>query len=707
MKNQRLALVAAMVSISIIACTCEVPIPKPTPTPTRVPPTPAPHAMLVDDAVDFGTGKVRRIGKGWPQDVIWSPDGTHIVAATTSGIYLYEGNHLTPIRHLFSPVWQRSVAISPDNRLVVSGDHEGKTKLTEVWDTTTGAWIRTLADPQDPFTYAILDATFSRDGRYVTLLGSQVIWRWDVVNGTLLNRWHSPQGSLTHFAMSPDGAYAAAVGEGKGALWSLEKDSPLATLEGLDDYAKPVFNATGSEVLFAGREGEIKVIETRTGNVLNTLRVTGVDGYTTQTIAMSKDGKRVVAGIFWFDKTGRWTAVHRIALWDLDSTKLLHLFTGVDDEVNHLAFTADGRHIISGSTLDQSVELWGIDSQKLERTIDDYAYGFDLNSEGTALLTWGYGALKLWDGVGGKLVRATQRLEGEMRSATYSPDGTLIAFGVGNDVMIRDAHNGEWVSILRGHVESVDRVIFSPDGTKVASASLDQTIRVWNVRSGSLVRTISNSLPQFIGPGGYNYGRSVAPGIAFSPDGTQIASGTFDKVVRLWDVNTGRLVRTFGGHGDDVTTVAINLKGTRLASGSKEQTIKIWDMVTGDLLFTLEGHTAAVTSVAFNPDGTQLVSGSADNTIVIWNAKTGTLMNKLNGHTSVVNSVVYNHAGTRIASASADGSACVWDASSGKLLATDHSHTAGVESVAFSPDDTEVAGSSSQDGTIDLWRYEP
>jgi len=114
--------------------------------------------------------------------------------------------------------------------------------------------------------------------------------------------------------------------------------------------------------------------------------------------------------------------------------------------------------------------------------------------------------------------------------------------------------------------------------------------------------------------------------IAFSPDGTQVVSGSWDRTVRSWDAATGDLLQTLKGHSDRVMSVAFSPDGTQVVSGSGDITVRLWDAATGDLLQTLNGHSDNVTSVAFSPDGTQVVSGSKDRIIRLWDAATGDLL---------------------------------------------------------------------------------
>ena len=228
------------------------------------------------------------------------------------------------------------------------------------------------------------------------------------------------------------------------------------------------------------------------------------------------------------------------------------------------------------------------------------------------------------------------------------------------------------VTVLKGHTEAISSIAFSPDGQTLASGSLDDTIRLWDVNTGKHLRTLAEHWDN-------------VTSVAFSPDGQTLASGSEDRTIKLWDANTGNLRRTFKGHTHAVSSIAFSPDEQTLVSGSHDRTIKLWGTYSGRVRHTFQGHEDIILSVAFSPSGRTLASGSEDQTVRLWHTQSGALLSTFIGHASRVNSVAFSFEGKVLASGSLDGTVRVWDARIAGPLHTFKGEAKEIRSVVFRP----------------------
>ena len=201
---------------------------------------------------------------------------------------------------------------------------------------------------------------------------------------------------------------------------------------------------------------------------------------------------------------------------------------------------------------------------------------------------------------------------------------------------------------------------------------------------------------------------SIISTVAFSPSGKYVVSGSTDSTVRIWDSETGQIMRgPLEGHTGSIRSVAFSPDERHIVSCSADQTIRIWDFETGSIVSgPLEGHTNHVRSVAFSPDGMHIVSGSDDRTVRIWDANTGRMVSgPFKGHSDKIRTVVFSPNGRCVASGSADRTVRIWDAQTGMIVSGPfEGHTKSVSSIAFSPDGKFVV--SGANDTIRIWDVE-
>jgi WD40 repeat protein/serine/threonine protein kinase len=336
-----------------------------------------------------------------------------------------------------------------------------------------------------------------------------------------------------------------------------------------------------------------------------------------------------------------------------------------------------------------------------------------LSPNGRRLATANWtGTVRMWDALTGREILCITRYTRLLTTVCFSPDGQRLAAGSGGgdkkgqrlpgEVKVWDTATGHELLTLKGHTDRVTSVCFSPDGQRLASASLDGGLKLWDAATGHEVLSLKGHTCDI-------------HRVCFSPDGKRLASGSGERdqqgnplpgEVRMWDTATGQVVFTLKGHTRGVTSVCFSPDGLRLASASEDQTLIVWNAATGQEVRRVKGHTRGVTSVCFSPDGRRLASASLDNMVKVWDTATGKELLTFKGHIGGVLSVCFSPDGGRLISASNDNTVKVWDAVLGQGVLTLQAHPGGVPSVCFSPDGKRLASASGQlgkAGEVKVW----
>ena len=242
-----------------------------------------------------------------------------------------------------------------------------------------------------------------------------------------------------------------------------------------------------------------------------------------------------------------------------------------------------------------------------------------------------------------------------------------------------------------GHTLCLDSVAITPNGKYALSGSSDKTLKLWDLKTGKEIRTFK----------GHIYDGYILS-IAITANGKYALSGLFTGAIKLWNLETGKTIRTFKGHAYATHSVAITPDGKYALSGGWDNTLKLWDLKTGEELRTFVGHTKYVNSVAITPDGKYALSGSDDEILMLWNLKTGKVIRTFKGHTGEVNFVAITPNGKYALSGSDDFTLKLWNLKTGEEIRTFEGHTDIVNSVAITPDGKYVL-SGSRDDTLKLW----
>jgi eukaryotic-like serine/threonine-protein kinase len=363
--------------------------------------------------------------------------------------------------------------------------------------------------------------------------------------------------------------------------------------------------------------------------------------------------------------------------------------------VNSVAFRPDGEQIAAAST-DGTVQVLDAATGKVVQTLRGHrklVFCVAFSPDGRHLASASEDrTIRLCDLATGQEVFCRDGQTGESAGLTYSvafsSDGRHLVAGsevAGSEVglaIVWDVADGSEVCRLPGHEKAAECVAFSPDGRLVATGSWAGVLRIWDARTGQLLRAIPA------------HGQDRISAVAFHPDGRWLATASFDRTVKVWDATTGEPLKTLTGHTGLISGLAFSRDGRRLASiGGEDKTIKIWDPLTGREILNLRGHTDMCTCVAFSRDGQRLVSASSDRTIRVWDASPltgneGLGCLNMDLHEEVW-SVAFGPDGGSLAAGSWS-TVRLLDAQTGALLRT-YAHHVDVERVAFSPDGRQLA----------------
>jgi WD40 repeat protein/transcriptional regulator with XRE-family HTH domain len=537
-----------------------------------------------------------------------------------------------------------SVALSPDGHMLASGSQSG--------------------DPPDH--------TFSR------------IQLWDITDPTRpqrLDRFLAISTPVNSVAFSPDGrTLASGNSDGTVQLWDIADPAfprplgqPLAS--GTTPVQSVAFSSDGHTLASGSLDGTVRLwdlADPAHPQPLGPIQTGGI----VHSVAFSPDGHTLASGSL--DGT--------IRLWNVidpaQPSPLGQALTGGPGAVDSVAFSPDGHTLASGNS-DGSIRLWSIPRTVLAGStgaVDSVAFSPDGHTLASASTD---GTIRLWDladpthpqPLGQPLTSSTAPVD----SVAFSPDGRTLASG-STDGMIRlwsvadPMHPSPLGGPLTGGeavagvtTGAVDSVAFSPRGHTLASGSLDDGVRLWDVADPAHPRLVGPTLDG----GGDNALAVGVSSVAFSPDGHTLAIGDLDSTVELFDVADPEHSSPLGLvlTGTSVYSLAFSLDGRTLASGGLDGTVRLWDVTAPTPLRPLgqplTGGSAQVSSVAFSPDGHTLASGSLDGTIRLWDIADPThprpLGQPLAGSTVTVDSVAFSADGHTLAIGNSDGTIRLWN----------------------------------------------
>jgi len=287
----------------------------------------------------------------------------------------------------------------------------------------------------------------------------------------------------------------------------------------------------------------------------------------------------------------------------------VHAYEGHTDDVQSVAFSADGQLAFSGSA-DKTLRLWKLENGECVRIFQGHTemvWSVALSADSRYALSGSADkSMRLWDVGSGECLRMFEGHAEEVTSVSFSADGRVALSGCADDIVrLWNTASGKCLRTFEGHSEMVLSVSLSACGRHAISGSYDHSVRLWDTASDQCLRILKGHTAQVMS-------------VALSADGHHALSGGQDNTVRLWDTGSGKCVRRFDGHAGAVMSVALSSDNRYAISGSVDETVRLWDVASGRCLRTFEEHTQMVWSVAFSTDGLFALSGSGDNTMRWW-----------------------------------------------------------------------------------------
>jgi WD40 repeat protein len=597
---------------------------------------------------------------------------------------------------------------------------------------------------QDDLGYTVFDT--SADGRRLAWLADQGVVRiWDIQQDSLVGQIVAPdEGCCGQVLLAPDGGSLVTMTGQTATLWDLATGGEVYSRA---DVQAVHFSPDGTRLAFeSGIALRVSIWDRRTGRDVRQLTgfetaapVYGVkfspDWRTMYWAARASmqfsDVESGALGAFvpysWGEFSPRgdriavvedgwiYQTVGQVIVLDLDSGETVAVLDHhADAIVRSVAYSPDGRLLATG--LGDTIKIWdalsGVELATLppsEGSVGSLAFSAD----GRMLLSTTDGSLaEFWVVPGGAAAEAetinpttadlvvpvdTLELQETATGAAFSPDGSTVAVSTASGVIWTwDLAAGGTAEARKSHGGWIYQLGFAPSG--LASVSKAGTVR-------------------FDGPIDA-YGASPDPpgevsALAILPDGSALATSGEDGVLRLWELPSLLPGQSIQAHSAWVWGLAVSPTGELLATASADRKIKLWRIDRDSAgeqrlsaVATLSGHTETVWAVDFSPSDSTLASASWDRTVRLWEVPSGRPLAALQGHTDWVYDVAYSPDGRVLASSSADGTVRLWDPATGDLLATLEGSGGRIWSVGFSPDGRYLV-SASDSGEVVLWGIAP
>ena len=573
-----------------------------------------------------------------------APSGDRVLSSRGMTPFIADASGVTIV--VLERLGDDAAHFDPSGKMVVGRCADGTVCVVEA---STGDLTRRMAASGG----VILSTTFTPDGRSIVALTRRGVLVWDAGTGRLRARWQLPW-PASWMALSGDGKRVLVSNEGHLGIWSVLDGEEMRLIDvaprrtAYPRPLEPAIDVQGTRVASADDHGTVTVWSVESGESLSVLPSTPAAD-----VEFAPSGHSVMTT----------SENHTATVWDADTGEKMAEFLGTPGSLWLGRFSPNGSMVVTAGS-DLAAQVWLVDT-------------------------------------GAPIATLSASPGGDGQAATFGPDGDVVYTG-GYAGVVRswDPESGRKLGSFAAFPSSKERYVdwvwsidVSPDGSTIAASGSERMIRVMDAGTGEPLSTLRFRPGE--GPGAPGAGEGLAGvtwSVAFSPDGSLLATASQDGIARLWDPHEGELVARLSGHDAAVDYLAFDPDGTKLLTGSDDGTARIWAVPNGTLLLKLEGQPQGVTSVAWSPDGKLVATTSYDGTLFIRDAISGEPLHRLTGSSGVILAVAFSPDGRWLATSSdEDGALRIWDAATGRLADV---HEGALKStgfsIGFSPDGERI-----------------
>lgn len=597
----------------------------------------SPNGKFVASGSKDNTVKLWDVESGKPiwtfqghKDEVWSinfsPDGNYIASGSADKtIKIWKIKEKKEIATFYGHnSGVSSIAYSTDGKYIVSGSGNG---VIILWEAKNGKQSWRVTGHTD----SVTSVSFSHDGRFI-VSGSvdKSIKLWDSNSGRLLKTFLGHKNYITSVGFTIDDRFIVSGSYDKTVkLWDFFSGKDIWTFEGHTDVVTSISVAKdGRHLLSGSRDKTLKLWDLTTGKYKSTF--TG-HFFWINSVCFSPDGKYAISG----------SADNTLRLWSVINGKEIRTFKGYSGWVETVSCSPDNKYIASSGFLDNTIKLFDINKGELFLRTKEHGntvFSIAFSPDGKYIASGGGDSkIKLWDVKNGNLIKTFEGHMGFITSISFSPDSKYLVSAAhdklifiwniegslsettGIEERVRGSTTGRIRERTRVNISSgkmfgahnyvINTVMFSPDGRYIASGDDEGIIRLWDTRSGRMVKLLNG-----------NEGINIHPvkTLSFSQDGKYISSGTKDGLVILWDVYSGLKIWQFRELGNSVNSVSFSFDNKYLAVATSDGKIKLFETKHMNKIEELIGHNGLVSSVTFSQDGKYLISGGRDGSLILW-----------------------------------------------------------------------------------------